>query len=111
MQHLNMNVKAKFKGVKVSALLISAAKTYSETDFHHLMNQIYRISVPVYNYITAEAKVHQWSRLFFPGRRYSIMTTNIAESMNVVLRDAREYPIVSLLEAILNKLVLWLQKR
>ena len=45
-----------------------------------------------------------WAKSHFPGKRYNIMTTNIAECMNAVLRDARSLPIVSLLESIRNLL-------
>ena len=47
-----------------------------------------------------EVSPKKWVRTFFPGNRYNIMTTNIAKCMNVVLRDARLLPLVSLIEAI-----------
>ncbi|KAG5582749.1 hypothetical protein H5410_053376, partial [Solanum commersonii] len=43
---------------------------------------------------------HRWSRAFFPGNRYNIMMTNIAESVNSMFLDEREYPITALFDAI-----------
>ncbi|PHU20137.1 hypothetical protein BC332_11288 [Capsicum chinense] len=35
----------------------------------------------------------KWSRAHFPGNRYDVMTTTIAESLNSILMDEREYPV------------------
>ncbi|XP_049394518.1 uncharacterized protein LOC125858749 [Solanum stenotomum] len=43
---------------------------------------------------------HRWSRAFFPGNRYNIMTINIAESVNSMFLDEREYSITALFDAI-----------
>ncbi|KAL3624447.1 hypothetical protein CASFOL_031115 [Castilleja foliolosa] len=109
--HLKMNVSAKFKKVDVAALLFKAGKTYDEAEHKSCMNGILGADPRVYNYLTVEAEVEQWARVYFPGHRYSIMTTNIAESMNSVLRDVREYPPVSLLDTIVTKLSMWYAKR
>ncbi|KAL3655614.1 hypothetical protein CASFOL_000010 [Castilleja foliolosa] len=109
--HLKMNVAAKFKKVDVAALLFKAGKTYDEAEHKSCMNGILGADPRVYNYLTVEAKVEQWARVYFTGHRYSIMTTNIAESMNSVLRKVREYPPVSLLDTIVTKLSMWYAKR
>ena len=36
---------------------------------------------------------NKWSRPFFPGKRYNIMTSNYAESFNNKIKDARTFPI------------------
>ena len=54
-----------------------------------------------------KASLEKWARSFFPGNSYNIMTTNIAEYMNVVLRDARSLPLISLLEAIKSLIQGW----
>ncbi|GAA0157699.1 hypothetical protein LIER_14911 [Lithospermum erythrorhizon] len=41
------------------------------------------------------------------ARRYIIMTTNIAESMNALMKEAQEYPIIALLETSRTKLKSW----
>ena len=43
--------------------------------------------------------------------RYNILTTNIAECMNAILKDAREMPIIPLLDNIRSKLQQWFHDR
>ncbi|XP_020417870.1 uncharacterized protein LOC109948619 [Prunus persica] len=45
------------------------------------------------------------------GRRYNVMTTNIAKSINSVLRFARMLPVVHLIGEIVNLLVKWFTER
>ena len=58
-----------------------------------------------------EASPKKWVRTFFPSNRYNIMTTNIAECMNVVLRDAKSLPLVPLVEVIRLLLQDWFYER
>ncbi|XP_055800402.1 uncharacterized protein LOC129869828 [Solanum dulcamara] len=43
---------------------------------------------------------HKWSRAHFPGNRYDVMTTNIAESINSMFLAEREFPITALFNSI-----------
>ncbi|XP_047259208.1 uncharacterized protein LOC124891524, partial [Capsicum annuum] len=43
------------------------------------------------------------SRAHFPNNRYDVMTTNIAESLNSVLMDEREYPVSYIFNSIAKK--------
>ncbi|PHU17707.1 hypothetical protein BC332_13402 [Capsicum chinense] len=45
----------------------------------------------------------KWSRAHFPGNRYDVMTTNIAESLNSILMDEREYPMSNIFNSIAKK--------
>ncbi|KAL0541309.1 hypothetical protein IC582_021351 [Cucumis melo] len=42
--------------------------------------------------------IARWSRVHCPGRQYNMMTTNIAESMNSILKEPRDLPIASFVE-------------
>ncbi|VVA40006.1 PREDICTED: FAR1-RELATED SEQUENCE, partial [Prunus dulcis] len=57
------------------------------------------------------AELHKWSRAHMDGRRYNVMTTNIAELINLVLGFARMLPMVHLIGEIINLLVKWFTKR
>ncbi|VVA39882.1 PREDICTED: FAR1-RELATED SEQUENCE, partial [Prunus dulcis] len=57
------------------------------------------------------AGLHKWSRAHMDGRRYNVMTTNIEESINSVLRFARMLPVVHLIGEIVNLLVKWFTER
>ncbi|XP_008238611.1 PREDICTED: uncharacterized protein LOC103337228 [Prunus mume] len=58
-----------------------------------------------------KAGLHKWSRAHMDGHRYNVMTTNIAESINSVLRFARMLPMVHLIGEIINLLVKWFTER
>lgn len=45
----------------------------------------------------------KWSRAHFTGNRYDVMTTNIAESLNSVLMDEWEYPVLYIFNSIARK--------
>ncbi|CAE6108126.1 unnamed protein product [Arabidopsis arenosa] len=55
--------------------------------------------------------LEHWTRSHCYGDRYNIMTSNVAESLNAVLKEARELPIVSTLEYIRGTLMTWFEKR
>ncbi|KAG5586870.1 hypothetical protein H5410_047304 [Solanum commersonii] len=42
----------------------------------------------------------KWSRAHFPSNRYDVISTNIAESLNVMLIDEREYLLASIFNSI-----------
>ncbi|XP_015170969.1 uncharacterized protein [Solanum tuberosum] len=45
----------------------------------------------------------KWGRAHFPGNRYDVMTTNIAESLNAMLIDEREYSVASIFNSIAKR--------
>ncbi|PHT58108.1 hypothetical protein CQW23_00471 [Capsicum baccatum] len=45
----------------------------------------------------------KWSQAHFPGNRYDVMTTNIAESLNSILMDERKYPVSYIFNLIARK--------
>ncbi|KAG5573032.1 hypothetical protein H5410_062798 [Solanum commersonii] len=45
----------------------------------------------------------KWSKAHFPGNRYDMMTTNIIESLNAMLIDEKEYPVVSIFNSIAKR--------
>ena len=48
-----------------------------------------------------------WTRAHFSGVRYNIMDSNIAESWNAVLKEAREFPLISMFEYIQTTVMTW----
>ena len=96
--HLKMNMKDKFKRCKdIDSMYWGAAKAYRISDFEERMSMIQSVSQGAYNYLN-EVGYPKWARAHFNGRRYNIMTTNIAESMNAVVRYAHSLPITNLVE-------------
>ena len=112
MYYISQNLKAKKFGHEDQVLLTFylAAKSYLESRFEHYMCEMRNISTQAVEYLS-EIEVERWARYKFPFTRYNIMTTNIAECMNAILRDAREMPLVPLLESIREKLQQWFYDR
>lgn len=106
MQHLLRNLNARFKGVKLDALFYRCAKAYRIGDFEYYMRQMEAIRAGIRKYLQ-DAGFDKWARAYFPRRRYDVMTTNISESMNAALLEAREYPIVALIEYFRSLLQKW----
>ncbi|KAA0049597.1 MuDRA-like transposase [Cucumis melo var. makuwa] len=55
--------------------------------------------------------IARWSRVHCLGRRYNMMTKNIAESMNSILKEPRDLPIASFLENVRALLQRWFWER
>ncbi|KAM3357695.1 hypothetical protein P3S68_020626 [Capsicum galapagoense] len=81
----------------------AAAKTYTVDEFSEhfaeLKNNIPKETHVLENVLGFE----KWRRAHFPGNRYDVMTTNIAESLNSVLMDKREYPVSYIFNSIVRK--------
>ncbi|XP_010480419.1 PREDICTED: uncharacterized protein LOC104759155 [Camelina sativa] len=108
--HLHKNILVRFKGSETFGLVKKAATAYRLQDFDELFHQIHQVNPDLHAYLV-QADVSKWSRVHFPGDRYNLTTTNIAESLNNVLKAARQYPIVSLLEEIRMMLTRWFAAR
>ena len=61
------------------------------------------ISPRVATYLV-DVGVDRWARSHFSRNRYNIMTMGVAESLNVVLKDARDLPMLWLIEELRNLL-------
>ncbi|KAH0657020.1 hypothetical protein KY285_031902 [Solanum tuberosum] len=99
MRHLGENIRNNFHNASVVYHFYKAAKAYNIDVFSDHFNRI-RDLVPQAATHLERIGFHRWSRAFFPGNRYNIMTTNIAESVNSMFLDEREYPITALFDAI-----------
>ncbi|KAI9175032.1 hypothetical protein LWI28_026403 [Acer negundo] len=110
MYHLGQNMKAKFKGVEVHDIFYKCSKVYRVVEFNQIMRQIRGINASVVQYLN-EADPTKWVRSHFDRRRYCIITTNIAECLNGILKDARELPITKLVEHIRGLLQKWFWER
>ncbi|XP_059292330.1 uncharacterized protein LOC132045765 [Lycium ferocissimum] len=99
MKHLGENLRTTFHNTKVVSQFYKAAKSYNIDEFNDHFNQI-RDTVPGAAEHLERVGFHRWSRVFFPGNRYNLMTSNIAESVNSMFNVEREFPITALFDAI-----------
>ncbi|KAI5678279.1 hypothetical protein M9H77_09229 [Catharanthus roseus] len=68
------------------------------------MKEIQERNVDAYIYLM-KLEPEKWTLLHDGGHRHGIMTTNISEALNSVLKKARVLPLKALVELIFNKLV------
>ncbi|XP_010523364.1 PREDICTED: uncharacterized protein LOC104801724 [Tarenaya hassleriana] len=97
--HLSKNLMTKFKCKRVTPLFKEAALAFTRSHFDRVFDHLRKIDEGVAKYLE-EIDVRMWSRAYFEGCRYNIMTSNIVESWNSVLKGAKDYPIVPLFEHI-----------
>ncbi|CAL9025821.1 unnamed protein product, partial [Prunus brigantina] len=109
--HISQNLKNHFKHERAHSLYFRAAKAYLVHEFDRLMVQIFNIDSKVGDYLNA-AGYEKWARAHFNGKRYNLMTTNIAECFNSITRDARKLPITNFMEYLrMNILQKWFHER
>ncbi|XP_024007261.1 uncharacterized protein LOC112083465 [Eutrema salsugineum] len=89
--NLQHNIVTKFKGKHLMYLVKRVAYAYTVHDFNRYIDEIRHIKPELATYLE-EAGIQLWSRVHFPGDRYNIKPSNIAESINSALKRARDFP-------------------
>ena len=74
------------------------------------MRSMESISPNIRSYLS-NVGFERWSHAFSRRRRYGMMTTNIAESVNSVLKDVIDLHVASLLDSIRDILQKWFHDR
>ncbi|XP_019260986.1 PREDICTED: uncharacterized protein LOC109238942 [Nicotiana attenuata] len=108
--HLEQNLKRRKVKSKVIKLFQSAPRVYRRKEFDLYMSDIAKVDKKTYDYLMEEPP-ERWTRSCSPRRRYDMLTTNIVESMNSVLLEARELPILRMMDFIQVKLQRWFYER
>ncbi|XP_075074705.1 uncharacterized protein LOC142162272 [Nicotiana tabacum] len=103
-------VKVQERSSKVKRIVLSTVRSYMLDEFNKRMSKIEEINTLVKAYIY-DIGYHRWSRVHDTVNRTWTMISNIAESLNATTRDAREMPIVELLEYTSNLLERWTNKK
>ncbi|KAL1190833.1 Protein FAR1-RELATED SEQUENCE 6 [Cardamine amara subsp. amara] len=108
--HLYKNILVRFRGGNLFRLVKKAANCYRMDEFQSVFDEIETLHPVLHGYLE-RADVRMWARVHFPGDRYNLTTTNIAESMNKVLAKTRSFPIVRILEEIRLMMTRWFNDR
>ncbi|XP_016453760.2 uncharacterized protein LOC107778086 [Nicotiana tabacum] len=85
-------------------------RSYTLDEFNEMMSRIEEIDTRVKAYLY-DIGYHRWSRVYATINRTWTMTSNIAESLNVVTKYARELSIVELLEYMRTLLERWMKEK
>lgn len=108
--HLQGNIVKDFHAKDIMYMVKGAAYAHTVPEYDRYMDLI-RASKPELAGYLEEAGPQLWSRVHFPGDRYNIKTSNIAESINAAVKKAKGFPIPMLLEFIREKLGRWFNSR
>nr|XP_016438170.1 PREDICTED: uncharacterized protein LOC107764142 [Nicotiana tabacum] len=108
--HLEQNLKRRKVKSEVIKLFQSATRVYMHKEFDIYMLDTANVDRKTYDYLMEEPS-ERWARSCSPRRRYDMLTTNIVESMNSVLLEARELPILRMMDFIQVKLQDWFYER
>ncbi|CAA7044462.1 unnamed protein product [Microthlaspi erraticum] len=104
--HLWRNVRDRFKSKRLANLMSAAARCFTVSEFNRIFLQIQRLNPGCAAYLLDIGFGH-WTRVHCTGRRYNIMDSNIAESWDAVLKEAREFPLICMMEYIRTSVMNW----
>ncbi|KAL0741726.1 hypothetical protein Bca4012_083239 [Brassica carinata] len=104
--HLARNVNSRFSSKNLAKMVTSAAMAHNLGEFKNLYAKI-RATNSARGIYLGKIGVARWSRANFPGDRYNIMTSNIAEQLNKALLEGRGAAIVELITFIQRMMTRW----
>ena len=101
--HVKGNIKYKFRMSKAiwdqfEPAFINAAKAYGHEEFKRHLEGLWILHSRAADYLENNVGMCNWVRSEFEGRRYSILSTNIAESVNSLMRELRKFPVTHLVD-------------
>ena len=85
-------------------LVYKAGSAHQLRKFDAIMKEIEKINPEARKWLD-EIPVRQWALAHDNGRRYGIMTTNLCEVFNSVLKGARNLPITACVQLTFYRLV------
>ncbi|VFQ78645.1 unnamed protein product [Cuscuta campestris] len=109
--HIFGNIKTNFHGSEksLSWKFYGAARAASEVECDRYLKYLDRDDPRIIGYLKSIGK-EKWARSC-SNQRYSIMTSNLAESMNNVDAVPREYPISQLVDFLIGRTQRWFHER
>ena len=101
--HVGQNLKTKFKNPTIHKLFHDATHAYRVLEFNFIFRQLEMIDPRVVRYLM-DIRVDRWAHSYSTEKRYNIMTTRIVESLNTMLKNVRDLPVLQLVEELRNLL-------
>ncbi|XP_020263270.1 uncharacterized protein LOC109839249 [Asparagus officinalis] len=116
--HLVENFRSKLKDLGMKAkdtqvlgnLLQTACYKYTIAEWNDYMKKIYEMAPAAYE-IAINYSPEHWANAFFPGIRYGHVTSNVTESFNSWIREARLLRILQMVEHIRKQLMARMNNR
>jgi len=103
-RHLKSNFQSKFPNKDLSRLMWRAASAHQVRKFESLMWQIKEENIEAYEYLM-EIPLEKWTVSYDDGKRWGVLTTNLSESFNGVLKKARGLPVTAMVKLSLEQTI------
>ncbi|XP_030478330.2 uncharacterized protein LOC115695405 [Cannabis sativa] len=104
--HIAMNVVDKFKTDACNKQIWTVAYTFSKADFDKEFQKVRKMDLVIAAYLE-DIGFEKWARPYCMGDRYNVMTSNTAESINIVTEEAKKFLITNLIKFIRFTLQTW----
>jgi len=111
LKHLEANFHKEIKDKNLLPFLWKAANATTQPAFNKALEGMTSLNPKAVPWLLQHAKTEHWAEIYFPGRRYGHLTSNIAESLNSWLLEARAKPILAMFEQIRHQLMGWFTAR
>lgn len=109
-RHIKSNFNNKFKDTVLKNLVWKAAQQHQVRKFNKVMERLEQLNPRAAAWLQ-QIPLAQWTLSHDEGRRYGVLTTNMSESFNGVLKSARSFPITAMVELIYFRLVNYFEGR
>ncbi|XP_015388038.2 uncharacterized protein LOC107177969 [Citrus sinensis] len=114
--HVKGNIKSQFRMSKAlwdefEPAFINAAKAYGHEEFKRQLEGLWMIHSSTADYLENNVCTCNWARSQFEGKRYNILTTKIAESVNAFMREPRKFPVTHFVDHFRKTLQQWFYDR
>lgn len=109
--HLEGSFSKQFNHAELKRLLWNAARATTKVEFDQSLASMNAIDPRAVPWLLNYAKPDHWADLYFPGRRYGHLGSNVADPSNSWLLEACEMPIHAMFEHIRHQLMEWFAER
>ncbi|XP_010525649.1 PREDICTED: uncharacterized protein LOC104803415 [Tarenaya hassleriana] len=119
-RHIAQNLKVKVnrgmgrkssRGETVAERVFRCAEAYTLNEFEDMFTDMKDRYPKVAEYMQKEElDPEKWVRCKFKRERYNLLTTNAAESINSVMKKAKRFPVLGLLDMCVSKTVEWFDR-
>ncbi|MCO5564798.1 hypothetical protein L7F22_018466 [Adiantum nelumboides] len=108
MQHLDANLKKKCNNGDIIYLFWVVAYASIVVDYEEAIKGIKAINDLAITYLLTTSLPSHWAIVYFKGKHYGHLMSNIVESLNAWLLEARDKPMIAMLDIIWHQLTAWI---
>ncbi|XP_050897911.1 uncharacterized protein LOC127104800 [Lathyrus oleraceus] len=109
-RHIAQNFMREFRDKELQKKIINMGYALNEATYEYYRGEIRKVNIEALQWIDNIPR-EKWTRSFDGGKHWGHMTTNLAESMNSVLKSTRNLPITALVKSTYYRMGTLFRKR